>query len=222
MRSGSPSVLSVKPDAAFPDVSPALTRVLNRACYCMPLDGDEVVDNIGRDSAVDDMVPLLARRQPLFAQTGVFVSGSELRAMMAQIEAIEVVARQAAYQAKALAWSDNPAAGVQTRTHGVLMGYDFHITPLGPRLIEINTNAGGAFLVDAMLRGAVRHDRSISSAMIGPSAGALDRIVETFWAEWRLAGRPHRPRTLAIVDDDPQSQFLYPEMLLAKEAFQAG
>ena len=29
---------------------------------------------------------------------------------------------------------------------GVMMGYDFHITPEGPRLIEINTNAGGALV----------------------------------------------------------------------------
>jgi len=29
---------------------------------------------------------------------------------------------------------------------GVLMGYDFHLTEAGPRLIEINTNAGGALL----------------------------------------------------------------------------
>ena len=29
---------------------------------------------------------------------------------------------------------------------GVFMGYDFHLTPEGPRLIEVNTNAGGALL----------------------------------------------------------------------------
>jgi hypothetical protein len=29
---------------------------------------------------------------------------------------------------------------------GVFMGYDFHVTPAGPRLIEINTNAGGALV----------------------------------------------------------------------------
>lgn len=35
------------------------------------------------------------------------------------------------------------------------MGYDFHVTPEGPKLIEINTNAGGAFL-NAALREAQR------------------------------------------------------------------
>ena len=29
---------------------------------------------------------------------------------------------------------------------GAFMGYDFHLTPAGPRLIEINTNAGGALV----------------------------------------------------------------------------
>jgi len=38
-----------------------------------------------------------------------------------------------------------------------------------------------------------------------------------FRNEWKLAGRSGKPRTLAIVDDDPSNQFLYPEMLLAKD-----
>src|SRR4030067_1183541 len=32
------------------------------------------------------------------------------------------------------------------RTPGVFLGYDFHLDEHGPRLIEINTNAGGALL----------------------------------------------------------------------------
>ena len=35
---------------------------------------------------------------------------------------------------------------------GVFMGFDFHITASGPRLIEINTNAGGALLNIEMRR----------------------------------------------------------------------
>jgi hypothetical protein len=35
------------------------------------------------------------------------------------------------------------------------MGYDFHVGAQGPRLIEINTNAGGAFL-NALLARAQR------------------------------------------------------------------
>ena len=42
-------------------------------------------------------------------------------------------------------------------------------------------------------------------------------IVGMFVAEWCAAGRNGRPRTIAIVDDDPPGQFLYPEMLLARE-----
>ena len=29
---------------------------------------------------------------------------------------------------------------------GAFMGYDFHLTEVGPKLIEINTNAGGGLL----------------------------------------------------------------------------
>ena len=38
---------------------------------------------------------------------------------------------------------------------GVFMGYDFHLAADGPKLIEINTNAGGAFL-NALLAKAQR------------------------------------------------------------------
>ena len=38
--------------------------------------------------------------------------------------------------------SPRPAADVS-----LMMGYDFHITAGGPRFVEINTNAGGNFLV---------------------------------------------------------------------------
>lgn len=38
---------------------------------------------------------------------------------------------------------------------GVLMGYDFHLAAEGPKLIEVNTNAGGAFL-NALLAKAQR------------------------------------------------------------------
>ena len=37
-----------------------------------------------------------------------------------------------------------PVARHRAKNFGVFMGYDFHVTRSGPRLIEINTNAGGA------------------------------------------------------------------------------
>jgi hypothetical protein len=41
-----------------------------------------------------------------------------------------------------------------------------------------------------------------------------------FVAEWRAAGRDGAPRTVAIVDDDPPGQYLYPEFLLFARLFE--
>ena len=57
---------------------------------------------------------------------------------------------------------------------GAFMGYDFHLGEEGPRLIEVNTNAGGAFL-NAVLVRAQRHPASTRS--IGLRCGG-DRPVQ--------------------------------------------
>ena len=49
------------------------------------------------------------------------------------------------YQAAVLEW----APAIARRDFGpcgVFMGYDFHLGADGPKLIEVNTNAGGALL----------------------------------------------------------------------------
>ncbi|MDP2752730.1 MAG: hypothetical protein Q8O31_09035 [Rhodocyclaceae bacterium] len=85
---------------------------------------------------------------------------------------------------------------------GVFFGYDFHLTPTGPKLIEINTNAGGALLA---ARQAGRTD-------------VEEAFVAMFRAEAERAGRPLR--SLAIVDDVPETQFLYPEFLAFRDLFE--
>ena len=65
--------------------------------------------------------------------------------MTAIVEAIEATAQLPGYRRSVLSW----APEVSQADHGpagVLMGYDFHLNEEGPKLIEINTNAGGAFL----------------------------------------------------------------------------
>jgi hypothetical protein len=68
------------------------------------------------------------------------------------------------------------------------MGYDFHLTAVGPKLIEINTNSGGGLLNAYLL------------AEHGSRAGARirDEFVAMFREEWRLergdALAPHRHR----------------------------
>lgn len=95
---------------------------------------------------------------------------------------------------------------------GVFYGYDFHVNEQGVHLIEVNTNAGGAFL-NALL---------IESQRSGIAADeTLDQtFIEMFRNEWRRVRGDVPLRSIAIVDEDPESQFLYPEFLLAKQMFE--
>jgi glutathione synthase/RimK-type ligase-like ATP-grasp enzyme len=94
--------------------------------------------------------------------------------------------------------ADAPAAARHAPCHaGVFYGYDFHLTPQGPKLIEINTNAGGGLLT-------TRHfgHNDVEQAYIG-----------MFRTECPVL------KTLAVVDETPAQQYLYPEFLLFQELF---
>ena len=58
------------------------------------------------------------------------------------------------------AWRDHVQApqpnGLPQVPRGVFMGYDFHLTESGPKLIEINTNAGGGHAQPGAHAGAAR------------------------------------------------------------------
>jgi hypothetical protein len=94
---------------------------------------------------------------------------------------------------------------------GVMMGYDFHLTADGPRLIEINTNAGGA-LLNAL------HSRSLCSeecADLGPVQDMEAKLVQTFREEYAAVRGPGaKLERVAIVDESPRDQFLYSEFAL--------
>ncbi len=97
------------------------------------------------------------------------------------------------------------------------MSYDFHVTASGPKLIEVNTNAGGAFLNSALAQ-AQRACCADAHAPyeISPSQSFGSKIVDMFIDEWRRQRGSGRPATIAIVDDSPEEQYLFPEFGLAK------
>jgi hypothetical protein len=98
------------------------------------------------------------------------------------------------------------------------MGYDFHITDVGPKLIEVNTNAGGAFLNALLAKAQLACCKEMMQRPRLPAGESFNaQVVSMFEAEWRLqkAGRPLQ--RIAIVDDAPLTQYLYPEFVLARE-----
>ena len=100
---------------------------------------------------------------------------------------------------------------------GVFFGYDFHLDAQGAHLIEINTNAGGAFF------NALLVDSQREVGLPGKEI-AVENLEQTFLAmfrnEWRLLRGDAPLKTIAIVDEHPQAQYLYPEFLLAENLFE--
>jgi hypothetical protein len=191
-------------------------ETLNADCFCVSLDAEALKRTIESDPAARGLSGLIAERCPhLFAALPVFVARKHLDKMAQVIRAVEEVATLAAYREAVLAWAP-PIARHDPGTPSVFMGYDFHLGVNGPRLIEINTNAGGAMLNAVLGRAQRACCDDVASLENGPlPAAELERhFVEMFEAEWRAAGRAGRPTRVAIVDEDPQAQFLYPEFLL--------
>ncbi len=95
-------------------------------------------------------------------------------------------------------------------TRGVLTSFDFHLTETYPQLIEINTNAGGAFLNVALLKGENKI-KEMEKLIL-----KLERMFQNEWERW---GESKKLTHLAIVDEHPKEQFLYPEFLIAQDLF---
>jgi glutathione synthase/RimK-type ligase-like ATP-grasp enzyme len=138
------------------------------------------------------------------------------------VQAIESAAELPSYRERALSWAPD-IAGFDPGPIGAFMGYDFHLGENGPQLIEINTNAGGAFLNTVLARAQHRCcDPSQQTAGTNRALdGFEDAVFAMFQQEWQRQGGDSTPGCLAIVDDTPESQFMFPEFQLAQQLFQA-
>lgn len=190
---------------------------LNRGCFCITLDRHALANALDREAGAVGFAADLTRSHPsLFSSVPVFVPTETMAEMARVVTAVEAAARLSGYQDAALAWAP-ASAQAEFGPLGALMGYDFHVTPDGPRLIEVNTNAGGAFLNAILARAQSACCVEVLAPFdIRPSEGFGVRIAEMFVAEWRRQGRSGLPATIAIIDDQPEQQHLYPEFQLAK------
>jgi hypothetical protein len=193
-------------------------EALNAECACVTLDRAELCRaleaEVGNSQFCRDLV---ASHPTLISALPVFVSGGHIAQMAQTIMAIERVARMPAYRAAALAGAPAIAAR-DPGAAGVLMGYDFHLGARGPRLIEINTNAGGA-LINAFIGRAQKACCDAVDTVIGrrASVGGIDLapFVEMFRKEMvRQRGGGAPLKRIAIVDERPEEQYLYPEFVL--------
>ncbi len=195
-----------------------LADQLNRDCYCRTLDEFRLKQELLDDQEDADLyLQTLESRPHLFSDTAVFISPDQALQMQALISAVEVVVTHPAY--RRAVGERSPSPDYAPPTAGAFMGFDFHMGEQGPRLIEINTNAGGAFLNVALLRAQTACCADVSDQMSQPALHLNRQIMRMFESEWRRQRGNERLRTIAIVDDGPAAQYLYPEFQLAQRWF---
>lgn len=206
---------------AVPARDRALVDQLNRECFCITLDRSSLHDALQRETDDPEFVAsYIASRPHLFSNAPVFLSRAEFTAMAEIVDAIEAAALSPGYQAAALAYAPE-IARQDFGPAGAFMGYDFHLGDDGPKLIEVNTNAGGAFLNAFVGKAQRACCVEVSSVMGGSLVEGFDAAVwRMFTGEWARQGRSGQPRLIAIVDDEPQAQYLFPEFVLAKRFFE--
>jgi hypothetical protein len=190
--------------------------LLNRACFCKTLQRDELLVSLQAQALPAEV---LQHHEQLFSHTAVFISPAQWHQLQLLVQAIMRVTALSAYQQTAL--SNAPLNAQQpSPVSGVFMGFDFHLNETGPQIIEINTNAGGGFLNAALLSAqtACCNAMGDSPQLSQPQVEA--EFVAMFKREWQLARAEQPLRCIAIVDENPSAQFLYPEFLLAQSVFE--
>lgn len=192
---------------------------LNRGCVCSSVDHERLRHALEGEGGISHP-ELLATRPHLFSDTTVFVAEAHLQFMSDLIAAIERVVALAPWRDRVFAHAPG-IARYSPRAAGVFLGYDFHLGAEGPRLIEINTNAGGGLLNAKLLRA----QRACCAPLTSTSAAevvAESNFVVMFREEWRLARGEQALNRIAIVDEAPAGQFLAPEFELFRQLFESS
>ena len=199
---------------------------LNSQCRCVSLNREAMQAELRQQQDDVNLYRMIAEERPhLFAESAVFVTDTCIQRQREIIAAVESVIALPAYQEHVLAYAPK-AADFIPKAHGVFFGYDFHLSGQGPQLIEINTNAGGA-LLNAILARA----QKVCCDLAGEEFPAQipeetinqnteQAFIEMFLEEWQVERGQMPLRTIAIVDENPQSQFMLPEFLLFKKLFE--
>lgn len=196
---------------------------LNQQCYCITLDREALTESLrAQFLSAESELSAVPELHHLFSNTPVFVPRADIETMERIVQAIESVAEVPPYQERVLSWAPE-IARFNPGPIGAFMGYDFHLGPDGPQLIEINTNAGGAFLNTVLAR--AQHRCCDPSQQTAETKQALDgfedAVFDMFEQEWQRQRTDSIPSRLAIVDESPETQFMFPEFQLAQQLLQA-
>ncbi len=201
--------------------SNTLADALNRGCHCINVNQDALRASLESRLAESGAWSRLRESHPhLLADSPVFISRDHIEQMRAVIAAIGRVTGLESYQRHVLQW----VPGIATTDygpHGVFFGYDFHLTNDGPKLIEVNTNAGGALLLLHVASAQQACCPEVENFVVGRLDIAdleLD-FVQMFRRELDVQSPGKTLGRVAIVDENPAGQYLSPEFTLFKQMF---
>ncbi len=196
--------------------NPDLALQFNDRCHCVTTHSDTLNGLLA--AALGDEHLLLPEH--MIAEEPYFLWQGHVQTMASVIEAIETVVGITSYQA----WAEQRApsiAHIDRGSIGAFTSYDFHLADDVPRLIEVNTNAGGALLALQAAKAQIV-DQTVCGAPALPPLDAVEPAwVAMFEHEWRLERGAAPLQTIAIVDDNPATQHLFVEFRLAQALFEA-
>ena len=209
---------------ATASVSPdSLAQALNAACQCIWLDRDRLRHQL--EARFAGFGNLLDQRAGLISGGVVFMEPQDAMAMDRTAALVHAALTSPAYQGHVRRLAPLVAGHAGTAAD-CMLGFDFHLGGAVPQLIEINTNPGGLLINLELARALTACCDCIAAPLAQLAAGnvALDelpaRITDHFHARWLDARGSVPLRTLAVVDDDPASQYLYPEFVLYQRLFE--
>lgn len=194
---------------------------LNRSCHCISVDSDALQISLetrlgesGAWSRMQDTHP------HLLADSPVFISYDHIDQMKAVIAAISRVTELQKFREHVLHWVPE-IAKASFGPLGVFFGYDFHLTNDGPKLIEVNTNAGGALLLSHIAAAQKACCPEVENFVVGRTdiADLEKEFVGMFREELEAQSPGKVLAQVAIVDENPAEQYLSPEFTLFEQMF---
>ncbi len=200
----------------MPELDRSASDHLNQSCYCIGTDAGAMADHL---AALHQRHGFNASGHSLFSELPVFVMSEEVQTMEAIVAAVTRTVKSERWRETVLREA-SPIDRIQSALP-VFMGFDFHLSSEGPKLIEINTNAGGGLLCAEGEKFEIRLNGINNECLIpvrSPVA-ARQKFLENFLQQFEARfGR--KPLRVAIVDDAPTHQHLHAEFLLFKELFE--
>ncbi|PJZ53105.1 circularly permuted ATPgrasp domain protein [Leptospira adleri] len=200
-----------------------ISKLFNRECQCITIEKETLDKSFLqkiKNSMSAENSDLASLTDRFFASSASFLDPSDFRKIERTIQVIQKILNNEIVRDEILKEFPENLRGRFSRG-GVFLSFDFHLAKEGPKLIEINTNAGGAFLQTKLVEAQKECCPEVREALASPEEilKIEDRFFDSFLEEWKSAAKEGVPTFIAIVDKSPKDQFLFPEFLLFREMF---